>query len=230
MQKGTAMNTCEHCGADAVDSRGVCALCGWHASQGPTPDAGSSPSLGATRVASVGDYALAKGEYSRAPIRNEVGKGGNGSIPPPLELRQSDPRSSLRTQSRFCGACGARLGNDEVFCGQCGTPVGTSGGGETLQGRNPAGGRLYGLSPDEAWSPVENDARTEAYSYAAHARGPLAAEAPNVLYRPNDFGSARQTMSASRSGESLRTMRLVVGVICLAVSLMSAALAILLAR
>ena len=48
--------TCEQCGADAVDTRGVCRNCGWQARQSQyaqDPYGDDAPSLGETRAADV---------------------------------------------------------------------------------------------------------------------------------------------------------------------------------
>jgi len=220
------MRTCEQCGADAVDERGVCAICGWQSSQDGGGD--SSPSLGATRAASVGDYAPPRSGAARATARDEISRGGIGGMPPPLELRQSAPRQTPGATSRFCGACGARLGSDEVFCGQCGTPVGASSGNHgTLQGRSFEGNGSYRGGEGETWMPGQLNAPTEAYSPVAHGSfGPGA----NIPYRSLGYDRGQQAQDADQYEGSGRAMRIAAGIICLGFSLVSAVLAILLAR
>ena len=130
--------------------------------------------------------------------------------------------------SRFCGACGARLGSDEVFCGQCGTPVGVSSGNHgTLQGRSfEANGPFHG-GEGETWIAGQHNERTEAFSPVVHGSfGPGA----NISYRPLGYDRGQQAQVADQYEGSGRATRIAAGIICLGVSLVSAVLAIILAR
>ena len=150
-------------------------------------------------------------------------------MPPPLEMRQSAPRSGAGTQSRFCGACGARLGSDEVFCGQCGTPVSASNSNYgTVQGRPFEGSGGFRGDQGETWMPGSRNELTEAFSPAA--RGAYASGSPNMPYRPVGYDRSSQPQSGAQYGDSARTTRIIAGVACLGVSLVSAVIAILLAR
>ena len=155
------MRTCENCGMNAVDSRGICQNCGWR--EPIVQD--SSPSLGETRAAEIPS--------------TQIGARGTGvGVPSPFERtvdlpRYAQPPSTrvgtasgvLNTpggNGRFCGTCGARIERGEVFCGQCGTPVGSSRTSYTGQGMTGSGPSRYVVGDDDDWSPGNGGELTEA--------------------------------------------------------------------
>lgn len=222
------MRTCERCGANAVNVRGVCDNCGWRTAGSGGAFDDSSPSLGETRAADV--------PFTPAEQRPTVmpGTRAPNTPMPPLERttgmpnQPGTPRSTVDARprystaapastSRYCGTCGARIAPGEVFCGQCGTPVGAgSNAGTSLQPAANQYGR-YQIDGDSAWSPAEGDAPTEAFvptSAQSYARGG---------YTPSPGAQATPANASARTG------RIIVGVICLTGSLASAIGAIVLA-
>jgi hypothetical protein len=107
--------------------------------------------------------------------------------------------------SRFCGACGARLEPGQTFCGQCGTPVAASGvfSAQTTSGPSDSGHYVVGGYPE--WNPDDRDA-------------------PTVVDAP-----IRGGYRAAGGDASGRALRVIVGVLCLLGSLISAIAAIVLA-
>lgn len=215
------MTTCENCGADTVDARGVCRACGWQAGDDVTID-DDSPSLGQTRAADAAEPPRGSAQWSAggASARTQATaqyRAGSGATPP-------SPRGGAGAgTARFCGTCGARLEPGEAFCGQCGTPVGASGD----YTRNvPAGptSRYY-AGGNGAWSSGGDDAYTEEYTAP-----PLPAAAPynrpsapgGGVYTPANFGATAAPVE-SRAG------RVVFGLLCIVGSLISAAGAVYLA-
>lgn len=210
------MTTCENCGAETVDARGVCRTCGWHAGDDVTLD-DDSPSLGATRAADVLEPQGARPTRSggatpprpSATVQHSMSSAGT----PP------SPRGSAGT-ARFCGTCGARLEPGEAFCGQCGTPVSAAGD----YTRNvPAGptSRYY-AGGNGGWSAGNGDDYTEEFTAP-----PLPAAAPynrpsavgGGPYTPGGFGAPASPPIADQS----RTGRIVFGLLCILGSLVSAA-------
>ena len=148
------MTTCENCGADTVDARGVCRTCGWHASDDLTLE-DDAPSLGETRAADAQE--LPRGAVQRAGSNTPP----RGSAMSPYDARPGGTPPSGRGAgavgtARFCGTCGARLEPGEAFCGQCGTPVGA---GADYTRNVPAGptSRYY-AGGNGAWSDVNGEA------------------------------------------------------------------------
>lgn len=218
------MTTCENCGADTVDARGMCRTCGWRAGDDVTID-DESPSLGQTRAAGAAEPQRGSAQWSggatpsRHPATEQYGAAPGGAPPSPRG-------ASAPGTARFCGTCGARLEPGEAFCGQCGTPVG-AGGDYT---RNvPAGptSRYY-VGGNGGWSGGGDDAYTEAYTAP-----PLPAAAPynrpsapgGGVYTPASFGAAPTPETAVES----RAGRVVFGLLCILGSLISAAGAVYIA-
>lgn len=108
--------------------------------------------------------------------------------------------------SRFCGACGARIEPGQTFCGQCGTPVAASGVFSAAMPSAPSDSGHYVVSGYPEWDPDERDA-------------------PTVVDAPIR-GGYRAAPAADNSG---RTLRIIVGVLCLLGSLVSAIAAIVVA-
>ena len=112
--------------------------------------------------------------------------------------------------------------------GQCGTPVGVSSGNHgTLQGRSfEANGPFHG-GEGETWIAGQHNERTESCSPVVHGSfGPGA----NISYRPLGYDRGQQAQVADQYEGSARATRIAAGIICLGVSLVSAVLAIILAR
>src|SRR5579885_3395710 len=95
-----AVNTCERCGADAVDARGICQHCGWQGRSDGFSDTTGAPSLGETRAADVAP--LGMGLPSRAPNAGQGSRGWASSA-------ASNTPVSNPSATRFCGTCGARI-------------------------------------------------------------------------------------------------------------------------
>ena len=227
------MTTCERCGANAVNARGVCEHCGWRAARsGVAFGDDSSPSLGETRAADV----LPNPAEQRTTIA--PGTRAPNTPMPPLERTTGMPNAPRSTAdarpqystaapsstARYCGTCGARIAPGEAFCGQCGTPVGAgSSAGTSLQ---PASGQYsrYHVSGDSSWSTEEGDALTEAFVPASsqpYARG--------ISGGRGGYMSSSPGATAAPASASAHTGRIIVGVICLTGSLASAIGAIVLA-
>jgi hypothetical protein len=204
------VSTCQHCGADAVGANGVCAACGWRASvrdvlNESDPQATNAADPAATR-ADAG---------SRAP--GGVGAlraGGSGLFayaPKPAHTPSNTPgRVTAATpapaSTRFCGACGARIEPGQTFCGQCGTPVTASGVFSAAMSAAPSESGHYIVGSYPEWNPNDRDA-------------------PTVVDAPIR-GGYRAASSGDTSG---RALRVIVGVLCLLGSLVSAIAAIVLA-
>lgn len=218
------MTTCENCGADTVDARGMCRTCGWQAGDEVTVD-DDSPSLGQTRAADAAEPPRGGAQWSagatrsRASTTSQYGAASSG-------MPASSRGAGTAGTARFCGTCGARLEPGEAFCGQCGTPVG-AGGDYT---RNVPAGQpsRYYVGGNGAWAGTGGDAYTEEYTAP-----PLPAAAPYNrpsapgagIYTPPGFGAqtAPETAGESRAG------RVVFGLLCILGSLISAAGAVYLA-
>ena len=219
---GFPVTTCERCGADTLDARGHCATCGWQAPSATSEDE-SSPSLGATRAAVVPD---AEPWTARSAQQAASGDrfGQTASMPPARTLLRSAPLAGAST--RYCGVCGARISADEVFCGQCGTPVGMpSGDYATVNGSE--GSRRYADERVDQWAPVQHDELTEAYAPAAPSG--YGYSGAGRQYRPAGYASGYTNTQTQQVSSGARSVRIVVGILCLAGSLVSAAVAIFLA-
>lgn len=204
-----SVTTCENCGANAVDARGVCRACGWQVGSEMTLD-DDSPSLGETRAA---DALEPLGTNARATR-------SAGATPP-------SPRGGTGGTARFCGTCGARLEPGEAFCGQCGTPVGAS-GDYTRNVHAEAPSRYY-AGGDGGWSGgSDGDDYTEAYSppplppAAPYNRPSAAGSGP---YTPPGFGA----QATPRAADQSQAGRIVFGLLCILGSIVSAAGAVYLA-
>jgi hypothetical protein len=210
------VTTCEQCGADTVDSQGICRNCGWQA-QDPESLEDGAPSLGETRAAGViDDGAGAPGarptprprfeRTTQLPPYGTPGQPASPSKPPVLGTSTSI--------ARYCGACGARISGSEAFCGQCGTPVGAPPG--SYGGPAPR----YHVGGTGNWTPEQGEAPTEAYIPSPGAG--YAGSRPGAPYYPVSQPGARQ-------GNGGRTARIVIGVLCLMGSVGSAIAAVILA-
>lgn len=222
--------TCERCGADAVDARGRCHNCGWQMPTATYTDQGSSPSLGETRAAQV--PAGTTGRTGAVPPTQ--GAGANPARPvralggglPPV------PASGGRG-SRYCGTCGAPLEPGRAFCGQCGTPVAEAGGyGAAV----PAGAQRYQVgSSSERWVAEDGDSPTEEFSDVPPAYQNPYGSSPVQAPLSGPYGANMGYTSGvgappltTPSGNS-RSVRIVLGMLCLLGSAVSAVAAILLA-
>jgi hypothetical protein len=200
------MSVCQHCGADAVGAGGVCAVCGWRAS---TRSSMNESDPQATRA---DDPAATRADgSSRAPGWLRAGGSGlfayaprtNGPAKTPGQVSAATPAPA---STRYCGACGARIEPGQTFCGQCGTPVSASGvfsSGMTSVSSD-SGHYIVGGYPE--WDPDDRDA-------------------PTVVDAPIR-GGYRAPSTSDASG---RALRIIVGVLCLLGSLISAIAAIVLA-
>jgi hypothetical protein len=227
---------CEQCGADAVSADGVCGNCGWQmpaATDAPAAEAadelGSSPSLGETRAANIPDLpaprpATRTGAPVAAPAPALERTVDIPRYAPPVRPAGSRPPATTGTPARFCGTCGARITGNEAFCGQCGTPVSASIADAGTAFRAPATGTArFRADADGAWQPSDGDAPTEAFLPPAPAYG----RGARPTAYPMDAGyAAARTPEAGGSG---RSVRIVLGVLCLVGSLASAVGALLLA-
>lgn len=230
------MTRCEQCGAEAVSADGVCGNCGW---QTPTaadaPEAevadelGSSPSLGETRAADIPDLPAPRpATRSGAPAAAATpALERTVDLPrytPPARTAGSRAPTTTGTPARFCGTCGARITGNEAFCGQCGTPVSASMADAGTAFRAPAtGAARFQADADGPWQSADGDAPTEAFLPPASAYG----RGARPTAYPMDGGySAARAPETSGSG---RSVRIVLGILCLVGSLASAAGALLLA-
>lgn len=228
------VRTCENCGADTVDSRGICQNCGWSESDRSS----SSPSLGETRAAQIpvpptdgrGMATSSRIQPNVAPhypFERTVDMPRNTPTVSPLSRTGVSGPNVAGTQSstsRYCGTCGARIEPGEVFCGQCGTPVGA--GGTSLGayggGRGSGSGR-YRVEDDEVWSPGQGDALTEAILPGPPA--PMPAQfGRGAVSSP--YGATYAPASGYDDAGSARTTRIVWGILCLVASLLLAAAAV----
>jgi len=200
------MSVCQHCGADAVGAGDVCAVCGWRAS------ARSSMNESDPQATRADDPAATRADgSSRAPGGLRAGGSGLFAYAPQSNSPAKTPgRISAATpapaSTRYCGACGARIEPGQTFCGQCGTPVSASGvfsSGMTSVSSD-SGHYIVGGYPE--WDPKDRDA-------------------PTVVDAPIR-GGYRAPSTGDASG---RALRIIVGVLCLLGSLISAIAAIVLA-
>lgn len=214
------VGTCERCGADAVDSRGICRNCGWQESASLYDDA---PSLGETRAADpalsppvTGRYPAGASGFDRAPsaATQATRSPRSGPTSGPAGDPMSGPNSGAnRASSRFCGTCGARITGTETFCGQCGAPVNV--------GSQPGSGAgRYQLGGVSSWDD-DNDAYTEAMPETptmAASHNPFAVDSYGRSY-PQPYGARGMQAGA---GAMSRSTRLTWGIVCLAISIVLA--------
>lgn len=212
------VTTCEYCGADAVDQRGVCQNCGRLAADASSPLDDDLPSLGETRAASLPPAQPARTPPGGMPPRTTgMSRYGSGAA-----QRSSGPQGT----ARYCGTCGARVEPGEAFCGQCGSPVGA--GADYTRDMTISGSAHYpaGATGAGAWGDADGDALTEAYDFppppvvAPYNRGGLSGGS----YAPARYGVTPAPPSAAS-----RTNRTIFGLLCLLGSLISAAGAVYLA-
>src|SRR5215475_8998999 len=82
-----AVNTCERCGADAVDARGVCQNCGWQRRGNAFTDTAGAPSLGETRAADVMPMGAPQGAFPSSANQPQRGATSGTGV------------------GQFCGTC-----------------------------------------------------------------------------------------------------------------------------
>ena len=126
----------------------------------------------------------------------------NGPAKTPGRINAATPAPA---STRYCGACGARIEPGQTFCGQCGTPVSASGVFSTGMAAVSSDSGHYMVGGYPEWDPDDRDA-------------------PTVVDAPIRGGYRAQ--AADSSG---RALRIIVGVLCLLGSLISAIAAIVLA-
>ena len=157
------------------------------------------------------DPAATRGDaMSHAPGGLRAGGSGLFAYAPRTNSPANTPgRISAPTpapsSTRYCGACGARIEPGQTFCGQCGTPVSASGVFSTGMTSISSDSGHYTVGGSSEWDPDDRDA-------------------PTVVDAPIRGGYRAQT--ADSSG---RALRIIVGVLCLLGSLISAIAAIVLA-
>jgi hypothetical protein len=145
--------------------------------------------------------------------------------PYPTETRPTVSAGGTTSGGRFCGTCGARLETGTAFCGQCGTPVATG----TTSGLRATGQEQYRVG---GWSDDDGNEMTEAMipgatGYNGFGRSGVGQGLPygGAPYHPTGYTPVRGATAQSSS----RTTRLVVGILCLVGSVVSASAAIILA-
>lgn len=212
------MGTCERCGADAVDARGICRNCGW---QAPIEMYDEAPSFGETRAA---DPAMPPGAARYPASASGVDRASTVAAQATRASRPGPQSGAPASTSRYCGVCGARITGSETFCGQCGAPVGSpSGPGVGARAGGQAGptGR-YQVGGAAGWDDDDRNAYTEALPETptmAAARNPYAADPYARSYAPQYGG---RPASEAPSGGLTRSTRITLGVIFLAVSILLA--------
>ena len=216
------MAICEQCGADAVDIEGICGNCGWQAPEGAHLDDDAS-SLGETRAADVLPTQAARGGVSMPRLER------TSQMPHYAPSSQPTGRAmgTQTSTSRYCGTCGARIAPGEAFCGQCGTPVGAGSGDFGTALNMPAGAPTrYHVGTNAEWSSAEGDAPTEAFAVS-----PLSGygRTPGVPYGQAGYGPNGGLPQTGGASNSSRTLRIVIGILCLAGSLVSAVVAVIIA-
>jgi hypothetical protein len=207
--------TCEYCGADAVDARGVCRNCGRLAADADARLDDGLPSLGETRAADLpADLAA----------RTPPGGGSSRTAAVPRHAASASQRpSGGGGTARYCGTCGARIVPGEAFCGQCGSPVGA--GPEYTRNMPTSASSRFTSGERDTWEVGDGDAPTEAFDYP-----------PPPVVAPYNRGGLSSGQYAPRYGATpapptaaMRTNRTLLGLLCLLGSLLSAAAAVLLA-
>ncbi len=163
--------------------------------------------FGATHAADIAaTNALPNGQPSRRPALGasglHAGSANQYARAPRSGVNAPTPPPVVST-TRFCATCGAPLEPGRSFCGQCGTPVSTSGVHSSATNSVPSG--IYRRS-SVGWDDLDGDAPTVAEMPMEDLYGDMAA--------PEDAS---------------RTLRILVGVLCLIGSFATAAAAIILA-
>jgi hypothetical protein len=166
--------------------------------------------FGATNAADIGaTTALPGGQPTpRPPLRPSVVQGGTNQYPRAPRTGVNAPPLTpppVVSTTRFCGTCGAPLEPGRPFCGQCGTPVSTSGVHSTAMNASPSSSGLYRGS-GAGWGALDSDAPTVAEMPMENLYGEMAA--------PDDTS---------------RSLRILIGVLCLVGSFATAVAAIVLA-
>jgi hypothetical protein len=229
-----SVRTCENCGADAVDSRGVCQNCGF---VDEADMRNSSPSLGETRAAEIPRSSMNNRGMGMGPSPAQPGATPQFPFERTVDMPRYTPPASrtyggmpsqvgTSTQTgsspaRYCGTCGARIERGEVFCGQCGTPVGPSGNNVgSYGGRNT--GSYMARDDDDVWSPSHGDALTEAMIPGP----PTPMPAPyNRGVGGSPYSSGYSSATSYEAVQSARASRILWGILCLVASLMMAGVA-----
>lgn len=128
------------------------------------------------------------------------------------------PPPAAAAPTRYCGTCGAPLDPGRPYCGQCGTPVSTSGVSAPGPGpmpSSPSNSDLYSGSnvswSSDGWNDGDGDA-------------PTVAELPM-----DDLYGRYAGPGPIDADDSSRSLRLVVGILCLLGSFATAIAAIVLA-
>ncbi len=230
------MDTCEQCGAQAVDAGGRCRSCGWQVPYEADDMAVSSPSLAATRAVETPEPA--------APVTRGaalLSSGFDHTVDMPMARATSAGQPPSRTTripgaasapvAQFCGACGARIAAGEAFCGQCGTPVPLATGEYgTAYGTNTGAPSRYSIGASDSWDAADADGLTEAYMPA-----PRGASQPNLAGAPYGPGGSMRGYGSSpypaapAAIESARRTRIAIGLLCIAGGLASAGGAVIVA-
>jgi hypothetical protein len=180
-------------------------------------------SQGETRAADVLPTQAARGGTSAARLER------TSQMPyfPPSSQPTGRSMGTQTSTSRYCGTCGARIAPGEAFCGQCGTPVG-SGSGDFGTALNMPGGAptRYHVGSGAEWSSAAGDAPTEAFAVS-----PLGGygRTPSMPYGQSGYGPNSGMPQVGDASGSSRTLRIVIGILCLAGSLVSAVAAVIIA-
>lgn len=194
------MGTCERCGADAVDGRGVCRNCGW---QSPHAYDTGAPSYGETRAA---DPAVSPPPTNRYPA-NAMEADRAATVA--AQATRSGPSGGNPATSRYCGVCGARIQGSETFCGQCGSPVAPA-----------SGAGRYQVGSNAGWNDDDRNSYTEALPEApglAASRNPYVANDQYARSYPPQYGSRGGASEPAPTGMT-RSTRMTLGIILLALS------------
>jgi hypothetical protein len=230
------VEACERCGAKAVDAAGRCGNCGWQAAPERDDTAVSSPSLAATRAVDAPDPASparrmgmsSVSEFDRT-MKNLPPARGASPAQPPARTTHGPGRASVPS-ARFCGVCGARITVGQAFCGQCGTPIaqGADEYGAAYAADMGAPSR-YRVGVSGPWGEAQPDDQTEMYVPAQ--MGVSRPGAPGAGYGSPSYLPATHAPGQGQASaiESTRRTRIVIGLICIACGLASAAGAIIIA-
>jgi hypothetical protein len=216
------MTTCEHCGANAVGTDGLCRACGWRAGGVAAFGAEDTPSLAETREADVPapmhSSLLARPQAPARPATNSARASYADQSTVGVGGRPGGADLGVGPSSRYCGICGARIEAGKQFCGQCGSPIFPTAGiedGTALQRSvYPSGVR----GPADSWSPADQDAPTEEFGNFG------------LGGYPQQFGaSGYYAQSGAATAAQRSDTRILIGIFCVLGGLLSAAAAIILA-
>lgn len=217
------MKTCEQCGLDTVDARGTCRNCGWQERNDQFSDTDDTPSLGETRAADIPPGGYPAANPTSQPARS------SRMNPYPAETRSTSLVGGATSGGRFCGTCGARLESGIAFCGQCGTPVATASPTGLTFGSGaprPTAQEQYRVG---GWSDGDGNEVTEMIpgtpAYNGFGRSGVGQGTPygGAPYHATGYPPVRSATSSTQMS------RLIIGVLCLVGSIISASAAIILA-